>query len=67
MNTTDRVLQLHQGDVSRRTAVALEAMDAAIVEALKAAKDAGVPQGLIVGLLHGFAHRETAVMMRDTG
>jgi hypothetical protein len=44
----------------RRT---FEATDAAFVAAIQAAKDAGVPQGLIVALLHGHAHQQTAAMM----
>ncbi len=40
-----------------------EATDAAFVAAIQAAKDAGVPQGLIVALLHGHAHQQTAAMM----
>ena len=40
-----------------------EATDAAMVGAITAAKDAGVPQGLIVALLHGHAHQQTAAMM----
>ena len=41
------VLALSSGNVSRRTDVAVRAMDDAIVAAINAAKDAGVPQGLI--------------------
>ena len=44
----------------RRT---FEATDAAFVAAIDAAKEAGVPQGLIVALLHGHAHQQTAAMM----
>lgn len=42
---------------------ALEASDAAFVAAIQSAKDAGVPQGLIVALLHGHAHQQTSAMM----
>ena len=59
------VSPLTVGEVSRRADVAVRAMDVAIVAAINAAKDAGVPQGLIVGLLHGFAHDQTARMMND--
>lgn len=38
-------------------------IDASIVAAINAAKDAGVPQGLIVALLHGHAHQQTSEMM----
>ena len=54
---------LAAGDVSRRTDVAVRAMDAAIVAAINGAKDAGVPQGLIVGLLHSYAHNQTAALV----
>ena len=57
------VRPLAAGDVSRRTDVAVRAMDAAIVAAINAAKDAGVPQGLIVGLLHSYAHGQTAALL----
>ena len=40
-----------------------EATDSAMVAAISAAKDAGVPQGLLVALLHGHAHQQTAAMM----
>jgi hypothetical protein len=57
---------LSSGQVSRRTDVSVCAMDDAIVAAINAAKDAGVPQGLIVGLLHGHAHNETAVLVNGS-
>jgi hypothetical protein len=38
-------------------------MDDAIVEAINAAKNAGVPQGLIVGMLHAYAHDQTATLV----
>lgn len=40
--------------------------DAEIVRAINDAKSAGVPQGLIVALLHGQAHRQTAEMMANS-
>ncbi len=42
---------------------ALNNLDVALVQALKAAKEAGLPQGLIVAVLHGHAHSETAKMV----
>jgi len=57
------VRPLAAGEVSRRADVAVRAMDAAIVAAINAAKDAGVPQGLIVGLLHSYAHDQTAALL----
>ncbi len=38
-------------------------LNAVIADAVDAAKNAGVAQGLIVALLHGLAHRETQTMM----
>jgi hypothetical protein len=38
-------------------------LDRAIAKAIDAAKSAGLPQGLIVALLHGQAHSETAWMV----
>ena len=50
----------------KRISVALEDMNSALVAALEAAKDAEVPQGLIVALLHGHAHQQTSMMMENT-
>jgi len=58
-----RCQTLYAGEVTPRTAVGLESMNAALVAAVDAAKNASVPQGLIVALLHGHAHQQTAVMM----
>lgn len=38
---------------------ALVDLDSAIAKAVDTAKTAGLPQGLIVGLLHGHAHAQT--------
>ena len=38
-------------------------LDDALVQAIKAAKAAGLPQGLIVSLLHGHAHFQTGLMV----
>lgn len=51
------------GLVSREQQDELHACDHAIVRAVTAAREAGVPQGLIVALLHGHAHAETARMV----
>lgn len=37
--------------------------DAAIVEAINKARDAGIPQGMLTGMLHGYALGETARMI----
>jgi hypothetical protein len=42
---------------------ALKELDDALVQAIKTAKAAGLPQGLIVAVLHGHAHSETAKMV----
>lgn len=42
---------------------AINNLDAGIRKAIDAAKAAGLPQGLIVALLHGQAHSETARMV----
>jgi hypothetical protein len=42
---------------------ATNALDAAVVKAIAEAKDAGLPQGLIVAVLHGHAHAETCRMV----
>lgn len=44
---------------------ALLSMGDAIEAAVVAAHDAGVPQGLIVAVLHACAHRETAEMLNS--
>lgn len=43
--------------------VAIKGLDDALVQAIKAAKAAGLPQGLIVSLLHGHAHHQTGIMV----
>ena len=42
---------------------AVKELDDALVQAIKAAKAAGLPQGLIVSLLHGHAHYQTGIMV----
>lgn len=42
---------------------AFHALEAALLDGLAAAKEAGVAQGLIVALLHGHAHQQTAAMV----
>lgn len=38
-------------------------LDSAIVKAVDAAKSAGLPQGLVVSLLHGHAQVQTNIMV----
>jgi hypothetical protein len=45
---------------------AVTALDKAIADAVDAAKSAGLPQGLIVALLHGHAHAQTHQMATDS-
>jgi hypothetical protein len=42
---------------------AVNDLDSAIAKAIDAAKTAGLPQGLIVSLLHGHAHAQTQQMV----
>lgn len=39
-------------------------LDAAIAKAIDAAKSAGLPQGLVVAILHGQAHSQTHEMVK---
>lgn len=43
--------------------VATNALEAALIKAIDAAKEAGLPQGLLVAILHGHAHAETHRMV----
>jgi hypothetical protein len=42
---------------------AITDLDSAIVKAIDAAKAAGLPQGLVVSLLHGHAQVQTNIMV----
>lgn len=44
---------------------AVGALDKAIADAVDTAKQAGLPQGLIVSLLHGHAHAQTHQMVTE--
>lgn len=57
------VVRLMQGDTTPKAANALHRLDKAIAEAVAAYKDSDAPQGLLVALLHGHAHSETAAML----
>jgi hypothetical protein len=41
---------------------AISDLDSAIAKAIDAAKSAGLPQGLVVSLLHGHAQMQTNIM-----
>jgi hypothetical protein len=43
--------------------MAIADLDSVIAKAIDAAKGAGLPQGLVVAVLHGHAHSETARMV----
>lgn len=53
----------HELPVSMDIIEAVAEFDVALREAIDAAKHAGLPQGLLVALLHGQAHSETARMV----
>lgn len=60
-----KVTQVHPGGIfTRDQQQALEAMATALEQAILKAKDAGVPQGLIVAVLHGNAQFETTKMIQ---
>jgi hypothetical protein len=61
MSTITRIR--HQLPVSSEVAAGVSALDLAIAQAIDAAKAAGLPQGLIVSILHGHAHAETHKMV----
>lgn len=59
-----KVEVLHPGGVvTREQVAAFSAMEAQILESIAAARAAGVPQGLIVAVLHGQAHLHTSLMI----
>ncbi|KXK67871.1 hypothetical protein BC89_28800 [Pseudomonas monteilii] len=63
---TGRVTRIrHELPVSNEIRAAVSGLDAALVAAIDVAKAAGLPQGLIVGLLHGHAHAETHKMVAE--
>lgn len=53
----------HELPVSLDIVHAVAEFDAALVKAIDAAKEAGLPQGMLVGLLQGHAHAETLKMV----
>lgn len=55
----------HELPVSLDIVRAVAEFDAALVKAIDASKVAGLPQGLLVGLLHGHAHAETHKMVAE--
>ncbi|MBF8793457.1 hypothetical protein IRZ70_11645 [Pseudomonas monteilii] len=55
----------HELPVSTDIVHTVAEFDAALVKAIDAAKEAGLPQGLLVGLLNGHAHAETHKMVAE--
>lgn len=55
----------HELPVSLDIVNAVAEFDAALVKAIDAAKAVGLPQGLLVGILHGHAHAETHKMVAE--
>lgn len=53
----------HALPMSQDINTAVSALDKAIADAVDAAKSAGLPQGLIVGLLHGHSQAQTHQMV----
>lgn len=53
----------HALPMSQDVNAAVSTLDKAIAGAVDAAKAAGLPQGLIVSLLHGHAHAQTHQMV----
>jgi hypothetical protein len=57
------VTRLHHAlPLSTEIVKAINEMDEGLRKAIDTAKAAGLPQGLIVALLHGQAHSQTALM-----
>lgn len=53
----------HALPISQDVNAAVGALDKAIADAVDAAKSAGLPQGLVVSLLHGHAQVQTNIMV----
>ncbi|MCO7515724.1 hypothetical protein NJF44_10625 [Pseudomonas guariconensis] len=60
------VTRLHHAlSLSPEVVAALNELDGSLIKAIAEAKAAGLPQGLIVSLLHGHAHAETHKMVAE--
>lgn len=57
------VRPLLRGEISPQCAASTTVLAAGLRKVIEAAKDANVPQGLIVALLHAEAQRETGIML----
>lgn len=49
--------------MSNETVKVVRELDKTITDAINKARQAGIPQGLVVGILHGYALGETARMV----
>lgn len=59
-----KVTRLHHAlPLPADVVAAINALDAAVVRAIAESKAAGLPQGMIVAILHGHAHAETHGMV----
>ncbi|WP_455923287.1 hypothetical protein [Pseudomonas putida] len=60
----NNVTRLHHAlPLGPEVAAAVNGLDSAIAQAIDAATAAGIPQGLVVCILHGHAHAETHKMV----
>ncbi len=55
----------HVIPVSREMDQAITDLDVAICDAIEKAKGIGLPQGFVVSILQGHAHKETHLMVRE--
>jgi hypothetical protein len=53
------------GTFTAENIYAVHTLGSAIRDAINAAKESGAPQGLIVAVVHAFAHKETAEMVAE--
>lgn len=61
---TAKLIQAFAGGiVTREQQEAVNTLDQVLIAAVADAKDAGVPQGFIVALLHGHASQQTNIMI----
>lgn len=63
-NTMSNVANIHGAlPLSNETVKVVRELDKTITDAINKARQAGLPQGLVVGILHGYALGETARMV----
>ncbi len=64
--TDNKVVSLTQYDLPMNLVATINAFDSAIIKAIDDVVDAKVHRGMIVGMLHAYAHHQTQIMC-DTG